>query len=246
MEYYNNNEAKNEHVVVKQEKVNTKKVIYLGGLPPDVDKYELNQFILKQGNFNIEEMMTHNGKKSFAYIKFKTKEEALEALKVLHLKEFKNYIIKAEPFKSNKNKDKQKINTNLFIKNLPEDTTPKDFYEIVSKYGIIDSIDLKCNQAGKCLGYGYADFTTEESANKAIEELDQSKYKDHILSVSLFTPREKRMENMGSNQYLIPMLVVLKIPEDMDSGGLKNVFDIYGQIMISGIVNEPPFFFIRK
>ncbi len=246
MEYYNNNEAKNEHVVVKQEKVNTKKVIYLGGLPPDVDKYELNQFILKQGNFNIEEMMTHNGKKSFAYIKFKTKEEALEALKVLHLKEFKNYIIKAEPFKSNKNKDKQKINTNLFIKNLPEDTTPKDFYEIVSKYGIIDSIDLKCNQHGKCLGYGYADFTTEESANKAIEELDQSKYKDHILSVSLFTPREKRMENMGSNQYLIPMLVVLKIPEDMDSGGLKNVFDIYGQIMISGIVNEPPFFLLEN
>jgi hypothetical protein len=65
----------------------------LGGLPPEVDKYVLNQFILKQGNFNIEEMMTHNGKKSFRYIKFKTKEEALEALKVLHLKEFKNYII---------------------------------------------------------------------------------------------------------------------------------------------------------
>ena len=56
MEYYHNNEIKNDHVIVKQEKVNTKKVIYLGGLPPDVDKYELNQFILKQGKFNIEEI----------------------------------------------------------------------------------------------------------------------------------------------------------------------------------------------
>ena len=72
MQYYNN-EPKNEHVVVKQEKVNTKKVIYLGGLPPDVDKYELNQFILSQGKFHIEEMMTRNGKNAFAYIKFKTK-----------------------------------------------------------------------------------------------------------------------------------------------------------------------------
>ena len=142
MEYYKN-ETKNEHVVVKQEKVNTKKVIYLGGLPPDVDKYELNQFILKQGNFNIEEMMTHNGKNPFAYIKFKTKEEASEALKALHLKEFKNYIIKAEPFKSNKNKDKQKLNTNLFVKNLPKDCTPKDVYEPFSKFGVIDSIELK-------------------------------------------------------------------------------------------------------
>ena len=71
----------NSYKQPKQEKVNTKKVIYLGGLPPDVDKYELNQFILSQGKFNIEEMMTRNTPKPFAYIKFKTKEEAQEALK---------------------------------------------------------------------------------------------------------------------------------------------------------------------
>ena len=114
MDYYHSN--KNEHVIVKQEKVNT----------PDVDKYELNQFILKQGDFNVEEIMI-NEKKCFAYLKFKTKEEAAKALKALHLKDFKNYIIKDEPFKSNKNKDKQKLNTNLFVKNLPKDCTPKKF-----------------------------------------------------------------------------------------------------------------------
>ena len=245
MEYYH--EAKNnEHLVVKQEKVNTKKVIYLGGLPPDVDKYELNQFILSQGKFNIEEMMTHNGKKSFAYIKFKTKEEALEALKVLHLKEFKNYIIKAEPFKSNKNKDKKKHNTNLFIKNLPKDCTPKDVFELFSKFGTIDSIELKSAPNGECLGYGYIDYANEENAQEAIDKLNQSKFKDNTLSVSLFTPKEKRIESYGNNQNLIPMLVVKKLPSDMDSAGLKNVFDIYGQIMISGIVNEPPTFLIEN
>ena len=245
MEYYH--EAKNnEHLVVKQEKVNTKKVIYLGGLPPDVDKYELNQFILSQGKFNIEEMMTHNGKKSFAYIKFKTKEEALEALKVLHLKEFKNYIIKAEPFKSNKNKDKKKHNTNLFIKNLPKDCTPKDVFELFSKFGTIDSIELKSAPNGECLGYGYIDYANEENAQEAIDKLNQSKFKDHTLSVSLFTPKEKRIESYGNNQNLIPMVVVKKLPSDMDSAGLKNVFDIYGQIMISGIVNEPPTFLIEN
>ena len=246
MEYYNNNENKNEHIVVKQEKVNTKKVIYLGGLPPDVDKYELNQFILKQGNFNIEEMMTHTGKNSFAYIKFKTKEEASEALKALHLKEFKNYIIKAEPFKSNKNKDKQKLNTNLFVKNLPKDCTPKEVFDIFSKYGTIDSIELKSSPNGEFLGYGYIDFTTPENAKVAMEQLDQTKIRDNTISVSLFTPREKRMENLNNNQYIIPMLVVLKLPSDMDSPGLKNVFDIYGQIMISGIINETPIFLLES
>jgi len=245
MEYYKNNEPKNERVIVKQEKVNTKKVIYLGGLPPDVDKYELNQFILKQGKFNIEEMMTHTGKKSFAYIKFKTKEEALEALKLLHLKEFKNYIIKAEPFKSLKNQDRLKLSTNLFVKNLPKDCTPKEVFEIFSKFGTIDSIELKTAPNGECLGYGYIDFTTEESANDAIDNMDQTKFKDNTISVRHFTPREKRMENLGNNQILIPMLVVLKLPSDMDSAGLKNVFDIYGQIMISGIINESPLFLLE-
>ena len=42
MEYYNNNETKNEHIVVKQEKVNTKKVIYLGGLPSEIKIRKMN------------------------------------------------------------------------------------------------------------------------------------------------------------------------------------------------------------
>ena len=243
MDYFNSN--KNEHVIVKQEKVNTKKYIYLGGLPPDVDKYELNQFILKQGDFNVEEIMI-NEKKCFAYLKFKTKEEAAQALKALHLKDFKNYIIKAEPFKSNKNKDKKNLNTNLFVKNLPKDCTPKEVFEVFSKYGTIDSIELKTKEDGECLGYGYVDFIMEENANNAMENLDQTKFKDNIISVTHFTPKEKRMENLNNNQIMVPMLVVLKIPSDMDSEGLKNAFDIYGQIMLIGIVNESPMFLLEN
>ena len=240
MDYFNNDD-KNEKIVVKQEKVNTKKVIYLGGLPPDVDKYELNQFILSQGKFNIEEMMTRNTPKPFAYIKFKTKDEAQEALKVLHLKEFKNYIIKAEPFKSSKNKDPKKNNTDLFINNLPKDCTPKDVYEVFSKFGKIDSVELKTTSNGTCLGYGYVDFEREEDANEAIEKMDKSLFKDNIIKVSLFTPKNIRMENAG-NQNILPMVIVKKLPNEMDSKELKNIFDIYGDIMISGIVNEPPIF----
>ena len=243
MDYFNSN--KNEHVIVKQEKVNTKKYIYLGGLPPDVDKYELNQFILKQGDFNVEEIMI-NEKKCFAYLKFKTKEEAAQALKALHLKDFKNYIIKAEPFKSNKNKDKKNLNTNLFIKNLPKDCTPKEVFEVFSKYGTIDSMELKTKEDGECLGYGYVDFILEENANNAMENLDQTKFKDNIISVTHFTPKEKRMENLNNNQIMVPMVVVLKIPSDMDSEGLKNAFDIYGQIMLIGIVNESPMFLLEN
>jgi len=240
MDYFNN-EEKGEKIIIKQEKVNTKKIIYLGGLPPDVDKYELDQFIKKQGDFHVEEMMTKNYPKPFAYIKFKTKDEAQEALKALHLKEFNNYIIKAEPFKSSKNKEPKKHNTDLFINNLPKNCTPKDIYEAFSKFGQIDSVELKTSKSGEFLGYGYVDFASEESANEAIEKMDKTTFKDKVINVTLFTPKNERMENFG-NQNILPMVVVKKLPTDMDSKTLKNTFDIYGVIMISGIINEPPIF----
>ena len=240
MDYFNNDD-KQEKIIIKQEKVNTKKIIYLGGLPPDVDKYELDQFIKKQGDFHVEEMMTKNHPKPFAYLKFKTKDEAQEALKALHLKEFNNYIIKAEPFKSSKNKEPKKHNTDLFINNLPKNCTPKDIYEAFSKFGQIDSVELKTSKTGECLGYGYVDYTTEESANEAIEKMDKTTFKEKVINVSLFTPKNERMENLG-NQNILPMIVVKKLPNEMDSKTLKNTFDIYGVIMISGIINESPIF----
>ena len=44
----------------KEKAMNTKLVIYLGELPPNVDQFELNQFILSQGKFNIESLYVKN------------------------------------------------------------------------------------------------------------------------------------------------------------------------------------------
>ena len=63
MDYCNNNKVKNDHVIIKQEKEITTKVIYLGGFPSDVDKQKLRKFIyFTTKRFNIEEMTTHYGK----------------------------------------------------------------------------------------------------------------------------------------------------------------------------------------
>ena len=74
-----------------------------------------------------------------------------------------------------------------------------------------------------------------------MEKMDNSILKDNLIKVSLFTPKKERMEN-ASNQNLLPMVVVKKLPNEMTSKELKNIFDIYGDIMISGIINESPIF----
>ena len=103
----------------KEKPTNTKLIIYLGELPPQVDQFELNQFILSKGKFTIESLYVKNTQsQSFAYVKFKSAGEALRAIKALNMENFKDYIIKAEPFKYNNQTDKTKTEGNLFIKNL--------------------------------------------------------------------------------------------------------------------------------
>jgi len=58
--------------------INTKNVLYIGELPPDMDEYELNQYILsKDGKFIIESLIVKKTRenKSFAYVKFSCKFE---------------------------------------------------------------------------------------------------------------------------------------------------------------------------
>ncbi|MCQ2818135.1 MAG: hypothetical protein MJ252_12790 [archaeon] len=152
MDYYYNADKK---VPKKEKEINTKLVVYFGELPPDVDRSELDYFLTEQG-FQTDSLYVKTGKgnKNFAYVKFKTAGEAARAVRTLHLKSYKDCIIKAEPFKKSSQTDKNKNDSNLFIKNLPPDTTNNQFYELFKPFGNIISIKLRKDEEGKCIGYG--------------------------------------------------------------------------------------------
>jgi RNA recognition motif-containing protein len=69
LDYYQNQKPQ------KNKGINTNLVLYVGELPPDIDQYELHQFITSFGKFNIESLLIKPTKenKSFAYVKFKSK-----------------------------------------------------------------------------------------------------------------------------------------------------------------------------
>ena len=224
----------------KEKPTNTKLIIYLGELPPQVDQFELNQFILSKGKFTIESLYVKNTQsQSFAYVKFKSAGEALRAIKALNMENFKDYIIKAEPFKYNNQTDKTKTEGNLFIKNLPTDTTPKDLYELFNSFGTIISVNVRKDQHGENTGVGYVNFVTGESASDAIDKLNQKPYKGNILTVNFFTPREKRLEN--NNEYFAPMLLIKKLPDDITTDKqLNELFTSHGNVVVSGIIGDSP------
>lgn len=82
-------------------------------------------------------------------------------------------------------------NPNVYVSGLPLDTTDEEFIEMMSKYGIImqdpdtgkPKIKLYRDSTGQLKGDGRCCFLKRESVDLAINLLDDSNYKGHVLHV---------------------------------------------------------------
>ena len=225
----------------KQSKaLNTNVVLYLGELPPDVDQYELHQFIMSQGKFNVESLIVKPTKenKAYAYVKFKSRMEVERARHALHMKTLREYVIKAEPFKQKEESQAERVNNpeennNLFVKNLPGSTTPKELFELFSTYGSIISIKLKQNRNGECIGYGYVNYEDSQSAEDALNKLNGYELMGKRLQVSRFSPKKERTE-----EDKFPLVLIKQMPSALDSESkLEEIFTKFGQISFCGLIS---------
>jgi polyadenylate-binding protein len=243
MDYYQNkNQNPKQAKPIKA--LNTNVVLYLGELPPDVDQYELHQFIMSFGKFNIESLVVKPTKenKAYAYVKFKSKLEMEKSKKILHLQTLRDYVIKAEAFRQKESlKEDAKasypdgsLNTNLFVKNLSITTTPKELYELFSKFGDIISIKLKQNKKGECIGYGYVNYENSSSAEEAINNLNDFEFSGKRLYVSQFSSKKERSE-----EDKFPLILIKQLPPALiNEKNLEEIFSRFGQISVCGIVNN--------
>ena len=182
MKNYHDPPKKNKkELVISRQTLN--RILYLGELPNEIDSYELHQYIftktgVKPFTVNVQRKKE---KKAYAYVKFNSKDEgkiniksAEKVRETIHLSNLGDSIIRAEYFIEN-NAQKKAIDNkaNIIVKHLPQNITPKDLCEIVHKYGKIISIKLKQGPEGKCLGYGYVQFSSNEEAVFAIENLNK-------------------------------------------------------------------------
>ena len=238
MDYYQS-DGKSQSRRQKEKPINTKKFIYLGDLPPNTDQYQIDKLIHSLGPYQIESINVNSGKenKSYAFIKFHSTIDATKVIELLNMKEYNNHIIKAKPFSPyNTNETKNNSNANLFVKNLPNNINEIELLDLFKEFGKINSINLKTNSKGESLGYGYVLFDNEESAKNAMENLNNKEFKGKNLQVEFFINREKRNENKEENGNT--MLVIKNISENKieNEKTLLNYFEIYGQILICGIL----------
>lgn len=87
---------------------------------------------------------------------------------------------------------------NIYIGNLPFETTGQELTELFAEFGeVISAKIITDRESGRSRGFGFIEMNDNE-ANKAIEELNGVEYKGFQLTVN--EAREKRDDQRNNNR----------------------------------------------
>ena len=81
----------------------------------------------------------------------------------------------------------------IYVGNMSYGTTEESLTNLFSNYGEVSSVKIITDrETGRAKGFGFVTMENEESAKKAIEELDQKEFEGRNLRVNKAKPRTPR------------------------------------------------------
>ena len=161
-----------------------------------------------------------------ATIIFKEHEKAAEARNNLNMKKLKGKALNIMWHETD-NSIRYNNKANLFVKGFPVTAQPRQIYELFAKFGEIISCKIREDENGDLLGYGYINYYSLDSANSAIENLNNTKFLDSTLGVEHFQRKNERLQALEENS----SLYIKNIPEKYTTNDdLKKLFSKFGTI----------------
>ena len=88
---------------------------------------------------------------------------------------------------------------NIYVSNLSFNVADEDLKDFFADYGEVSSAKVITDKfTGKSRGFGFVEMPDDESAKKAIQELDQAVVEGRTIGVSVAKPKEARTDNNRS------------------------------------------------
>jgi RNA recognition motif-containing protein len=82
---------------------------------------------------------------------------------------------------------------NIYVGNLPYDTTGDDLVQLFQTYGTVTSGQVIIDKfSGRSRGFGFVEMANDEEAQAAIDALNGTPYGGRPLTVNEARPREER------------------------------------------------------
>lgn len=91
---------------------------------------------------------------------------------------------------------------NIYVGNLPYQTTGDDLVELFQPYGTVTSGQVIIDKfSGRSRGFGFVEMSSDEEADNAIQGLNGANYGSRPLTVNEARPREPRAGGGGGGGY---------------------------------------------
>jgi polyadenylate-binding protein len=212
--------------------------LYVGDLATEVTEanlYEIFSQIGPVASIRVCRDAITRRSLGYAYVNFLTPTDAENAINHLN-----NAPIKGRPCRvmwSQRDPSQRKSGKgNIFIKNLDKSINHKDLHDTFMSFGNIVSCKVELDKNNESKGYGYIQYETLESAEKAIKEVDGKMMKGKIVYVGPFVSRKERV--MSEKEKTFTNVYVKNLSETVDDAGLLSRFNKYGEIRSALIMKD--------
>ncbi|KAE8418209.1 hypothetical protein BDV36DRAFT_254808 [Aspergillus pseudocaelatus] len=191
--------------------------------------------------------------KGYGFVHYETAEAANNAIKHVNgmlLNDKKVFVGHHISKKDRQSKfEEMKANfTNVYIKNIDLEVTEEEFRQLFEKFGEITSATLSRDQEGKSRGFGFVNFSTHESAQAAVDEMNEKEIRTQKLYVGRAQKKHEREEELRkqyeaarlekASKYQGVNLYVKNLTDDVDDEKLRELFGPYGTITSAKVMRD--------
>ncbi|KAL1970656.1 hypothetical protein VTN77DRAFT_4300 [Rasamsonia byssochlamydoides] len=191
--------------------------------------------------------------KGYGFVHYETAEAANNAIKHVNgmlLNDKKVFVGHHISKKDRQSKfEEMKANfTNVYIKNIDHEVTDDEFREFFGKYGEITSATISRDENGKSRGFGFVNYATHDSAQKAVDEMNDKEWRGQKLYVGRAQKKHEREEELRKqyeaarlekqSKYQGVNLYVKNLTDDIDDEKLRDLFSPFGTITSAKVMRD--------
>ncbi|KAG6420322.1 hypothetical protein SASPL_116846 [Salvia splendens] len=201
--------------------------VFIGGLSRDVSGEDLRELCEPLGEIVEIRVMKNRDtgeSKGFAFVAFRTKDEAQKAIEELHNKEFKGRTLRCS-FSETKYR--------LFIGNVPKAWSEDDFKKLIESTGPgAENIELIKDplNPGRNRGFAFVEYYNNACADYSRQKMTAASFKldGNTPTVTWADPKITPDHSAASAQ--VKALYVKNIPENTTTEQLKEIFHQHGEV----------------
>uniref|UniRef100_A0A7N0TVS6 Polyadenylate-binding protein n=1 Tax=Kalanchoe fedtschenkoi TaxID=63787 RepID=A0A7N0TVS6_KALFE len=204
--------------------------MYVGDLEPNVTDSQLYDMFSQMGqvvSVRVCRDLASRRSLGYGYVNYSNPQDAARALEHLNFTPLNGKPIRI--MYSHRDPSIRRTGAgNIFIKNLDKAIDHKALLDTFSAFGNVLSCKVATDMAGQSKGYGFVQFDNEESAQKAIEQLNGMLLNDKQVYVAPFMRKQEREANVDKSKF--NNVFVKNLAETTTEEDLRSIFGEHGPL----------------